>query len=377
VRLKLVLRLNFASRGWGSYKGLKSPFPLSSILINDHMHAANSSKPCPSWERREKRKGERNMDFNTLLIHFSSRFQTRGRLKLFSLTNLSHETKGDPNMPYILLRPDPKELASVRTKFQGVHSDMLVNGRRTAREPARPACEIQPHEHLQQPEFRKWASQFCLPSPVGFRRLACQARDDLLSLHTCKHPVRSPLLFRTAAAAAARRNEAPPPEPYLEHQEPAALPSTAKNHTFHPRLLHGRRRDELSNLHEGGGRSVQESGGGRSGPRSGGRRSSRLALLRVLLLPSQRQIEGSIQSSALSRSRSAAPISAPRRHAGRRPTRRCSRPRARAPTGTPSTTQPPHSPAAVKIDISVSVDSIRFALHASLFPSIRFDSLSK
>jgi hypothetical protein len=31
----------------------------------------------------------------------------------------------------------------------------------------------------------------------------------------------------------------------------------------------------------------------------------------------------------------------------------------------------------VKIDISVSVDSIRFALHASLFPSIRFDSLSK
>jgi hypothetical protein len=35
-------------------------------------------------------------------------------------------------------------------------------------------------------------------------------------------------------------------QPYLEHQEPAALPSTATHHTFHPRLLHGRRRDELS-----------------------------------------------------------------------------------------------------------------------------------
>jgi hypothetical protein len=29
-------------------------------------------------ERREKRKGERNRDFNALLIHFSSSFQTRG-----------------------------------------------------------------------------------------------------------------------------------------------------------------------------------------------------------------------------------------------------------------------------------------------------------
>jgi hypothetical protein len=53
----------------------------SSFLINDHMHAANSSKPCPPWERgerREKRKGERNRDFNALLIHFSSYFQTMG-----------------------------------------------------------------------------------------------------------------------------------------------------------------------------------------------------------------------------------------------------------------------------------------------------------
>jgi hypothetical protein len=32
-----------------------------------------------------------------------------------------------------------------------------VSGCRTAREPARPACEIQPNGHLQQPEFRKWA----------------------------------------------------------------------------------------------------------------------------------------------------------------------------------------------------------------------------
>jgi hypothetical protein len=30
----------------------------SSFLINDHMHAANSSKPCPPWERRGKREGE-------------------------------------------------------------------------------------------------------------------------------------------------------------------------------------------------------------------------------------------------------------------------------------------------------------------------------
>jgi hypothetical protein len=51
----------------------------------------------------EKRKGERNRDFNTLLIHFSSCFQSRGWLKLCSLTNFSHETKGDPNMPKTIL----------------------------------------------------------------------------------------------------------------------------------------------------------------------------------------------------------------------------------------------------------------------------------
>jgi hypothetical protein len=159
--------------------------------------------------------------------------------------------------------------------FNGLCVKVSVNGRRTPREPAMPASEIQPHRHLQQPEFRKWASQECLPSPVGFRRLACQARDDLLSLHTCKHPVRSPLLFRTAAAAAARRNEAPPPAtlprasraggPPLHCNTPHLSPQTP------PWPAEGRA------LHEGGGRSVQESGGGRSGPRSGGRRSSRLA----------------------------------------------------------------------------------------------------
>jgi hypothetical protein len=57
----------------------------SSFLINDHMHAANNSKPCPPWERRERRegeareeKGERNRDFNALLIRFSSCFQIKG-----------------------------------------------------------------------------------------------------------------------------------------------------------------------------------------------------------------------------------------------------------------------------------------------------------
>jgi hypothetical protein len=30
----------------------------SSFLINDHMHAANSSKPYPPWERRERREEE-------------------------------------------------------------------------------------------------------------------------------------------------------------------------------------------------------------------------------------------------------------------------------------------------------------------------------
>jgi hypothetical protein len=56
----------------------------SSLLINEHIHAVNSSKPCPvgeereergrgerrERERREKRKGEIIMDFNAFLIHF-------------------------------------------------------------------------------------------------------------------------------------------------------------------------------------------------------------------------------------------------------------------------------------------------------------------
>jgi hypothetical protein len=45
-------------------KGTKISSP--SFLINDHMHAADSSKPCPPWERREKRKGGRDRDFNVL-----------------------------------------------------------------------------------------------------------------------------------------------------------------------------------------------------------------------------------------------------------------------------------------------------------------------
>jgi hypothetical protein len=40
----------------GELKGTK----ISSFffLIDDHMHAVNSSKPCPPWERRERREGE-------------------------------------------------------------------------------------------------------------------------------------------------------------------------------------------------------------------------------------------------------------------------------------------------------------------------------
>jgi hypothetical protein len=37
----------------GELKGTK--ISSYSFLINDHMHAANSSKPCPPWERREER----------------------------------------------------------------------------------------------------------------------------------------------------------------------------------------------------------------------------------------------------------------------------------------------------------------------------------
>jgi hypothetical protein len=42
----------------GELKGTKISY--SSFLINDHMHAANSSKPCPGErKRREKRKREK------------------------------------------------------------------------------------------------------------------------------------------------------------------------------------------------------------------------------------------------------------------------------------------------------------------------------
>jgi hypothetical protein len=43
--------------GVGELKGTK--ILSSSFLINDHMHAANSSETCPRWERRERREGER------------------------------------------------------------------------------------------------------------------------------------------------------------------------------------------------------------------------------------------------------------------------------------------------------------------------------
>jgi hypothetical protein len=69
MRLKLVLRLNFASRG-GELKGTK--ISSSSFLINDHMHADNSSKPCPPWERREERgereRREREREIGTLML---------------------------------------------------------------------------------------------------------------------------------------------------------------------------------------------------------------------------------------------------------------------------------------------------------------------
>jgi hypothetical protein len=70
MRLKLVLRL-------------KSPLSLSSLMTTcmlpiapSHVHLGRGEKG--GRERREKRKGERNRDFNALLIHFSSCFQTRG-----------------------------------------------------------------------------------------------------------------------------------------------------------------------------------------------------------------------------------------------------------------------------------------------------------
>jgi hypothetical protein len=41
----------------------------SSFLINDHMHAANSSKPCPTWERREgEEREEKGREIGTLML---------------------------------------------------------------------------------------------------------------------------------------------------------------------------------------------------------------------------------------------------------------------------------------------------------------------
>jgi hypothetical protein len=47
----------------GELKGTKISY--SSFLINGHMHAANSSKTCPPWERREKRK---EREIGTLML---------------------------------------------------------------------------------------------------------------------------------------------------------------------------------------------------------------------------------------------------------------------------------------------------------------------
>jgi hypothetical protein len=49
----------------------------SSFLINDHMHAAIAPSHAHHG-RGERRERERNRDFNALLIHFSSCFQTSG-----------------------------------------------------------------------------------------------------------------------------------------------------------------------------------------------------------------------------------------------------------------------------------------------------------
>jgi hypothetical protein len=54
----------------GGLKGTK--ISSSSFLINDHMHAANSSKPCPLWERRERReeeeREEKEREIETLML---------------------------------------------------------------------------------------------------------------------------------------------------------------------------------------------------------------------------------------------------------------------------------------------------------------------
>jgi hypothetical protein len=63
VRLKLVVRLNFASRGWGSYKGLKSPLPLSSLMTTCMLPIAPSHAHLGRGERRE-----REREIGTLML---------------------------------------------------------------------------------------------------------------------------------------------------------------------------------------------------------------------------------------------------------------------------------------------------------------------
>jgi hypothetical protein len=45
-------------------------------IAPSHVHSGRGE--IGERERREERKGERNREFNALLIHFSSCFQTRG-----------------------------------------------------------------------------------------------------------------------------------------------------------------------------------------------------------------------------------------------------------------------------------------------------------
>jgi hypothetical protein len=53
--------------GGGELKGTKISSP--SFLINDHMHADNSSKPCPPWERREEEeREEKEREIGTLML---------------------------------------------------------------------------------------------------------------------------------------------------------------------------------------------------------------------------------------------------------------------------------------------------------------------
>jgi hypothetical protein len=59
----------------GVEQAKETKIPYSSLLINDHLHPPTILGPAAPWDRKEKReaeekeeRGERNMDFNALLI---------------------------------------------------------------------------------------------------------------------------------------------------------------------------------------------------------------------------------------------------------------------------------------------------------------------